>query len=119
MWRVFYWCYSAMEAGVKYTKPVLSFEQQADQLLNRGLEADRARLIETLSRVSYYRLSAYWHPFKQPDESFAPATTLDMVWRRYTFDRQLRLLVMDAIERVEVAILRTLMVEHHARKYEA
>jgi abortive infection bacteriophage resistance protein len=62
-------------------------------------------------------LSAYWHPFKRPDESFAPDTTLDKVWRRYTFDRHLRLLVMDAIERVEVAVLRTLMVEHHARKY--
>jgi abortive infection bacteriophage resistance protein len=102
---------------VKYTKPALSFEQQAGQLLNRGFQADRARLIETLSQVSYYRLSAYWHPSKRPDESFAPGTTLDKVWRRYTFDRQLRLLVMDAIERVEVVVLRTLMVEHHARKY--
>jgi abortive infection bacteriophage resistance protein len=102
---------------VKYTKPALSFEQQADQLLSRGLQADRARLIEILGRVNYYRLSAYWHPFKRPDGSFAPGTTLDEIWRRYTFDRQLRLLVMDAIERVEVAVLRTLMVEHHARKY--
>ena len=102
---------------MKYTKPALSFEQQADQLLSRGLQADRARLIEILGRVNYYRLSAYWHPFKRPDGSFAPGTTLDEIWRRYTFDRQLRLLVMDAIERVEVAVLRTLMVEHHARKY--
>ncbi len=102
---------------MKYTKPALSFEQQADQLLNRGLRADRARLIETLTHVSYYRLSAYWHPFTRPDETFTPGTTLDRIWRRYTFDRQLRLLVMDAIERVEVAILRTSMVEHHARKY--
>jgi abortive infection bacteriophage resistance protein len=97
------------EAGVKYTKPALTFEQQAAQLLNRGFQADRARLIEPLSRVTYYLLSAYWHPFKRPDESFAPGTTLDKVWRRYTFDRQLRLLVMDAIERMEVAVLRTLM----------
>lgn len=102
---------------MKYTQPALSFEQQADRLLQRGLQADRARLIETLSRVSYYRLSAYWHPFRQPDETFAPGTTLEKVWRRYTFDRQLRLLVMDAIERVEIAILRTLMVEQHARQY--
>jgi len=117
MWRVFYCRNCGGEAGVKYTKPALSFEQQADQLLSRGLQADRARLIEILGRVNYYRLSAYWHPFKRPDGSFAPGTTLDEIWRRYTFDRQLRLLVMDAIERVEVAVLRTLMVEHHARKY--
>jgi len=118
MWRVFY-CPDAAgrEAGVKYNKPALSFEQQADQLLSRGFQADRAQLIETLRRVSYYRLTAYWHPFKRPDDTFAPGTTLDKIWRRYTFDRQLRLLVMDAIERVEVAVLRTLMVEQHVRKY--
>lgn len=102
---------------MKFTKPALSFEQQADQLLRRGLQGDRARLIEILSCVSYYRLSAYWHPFKRSDDTFTPGTTLELIWRRYTFDRQLRLLVMDAIERVEIAVLRTLMVEHHARKY--
>ena len=117
MWRVFYCPDAGGEAGVKYNKPALSFEQQADQLLCRGFQADRAQLIETLRRVSYYRLTAYWHPFKRPDDTFAPGTTLDKVWRRYTFDRQLRLLVMDAIERVEVAVLRTLMVEQHVRKY--
>jgi len=33
-----------------------------------------------------------------------PGTTLEKVWRRYAFDRQLRLLVMDGIERVEIAV---------------
>ncbi len=42
-------CNRGEEAGVKYIKPALSFEQQADLLLDRGLHADRARLIETLS----------------------------------------------------------------------
>ena len=102
---------------MNYTKPALTVEQQADQLLHRGLLADRARLIETLSRVSYCRLTAYWHPFARPDDTFAPGTSFDKIWRRYTFDRQLRLLVMDAVERVEVVVLRTLMVEQHARQY--
>ncbi len=118
MWRVFCCPDSvARRAGVNYKKPALSFEQQAEQLLQRGFQADRAELIETLSRVSYYRLSAYWYPFKRADETFTPGTTLQKVRRRYTFDRQLRLLVMDGIERVEIAVLRTLMVEQHARKY--
>ncbi len=102
---------------MNYNKAALSFEQQADQLLSRGFVADRARLIEALSRVSYYRLTAYWHPFKREDDTFAPGTSLEIIWRRYTFDRQLRLLVMDAVERVEIAVLRTLMVEQHALKY--
>lgn len=102
---------------MKYTKPALSFEQQAQRLLDRGLIApDKGTLVRHLSVVNYYRLSAYWHPFKRidptpGDEHFAPCTTFEMIWRRYTFDSHLRLLVMDAIEHVEVAIMRTRMVE--------
>jgi len=102
---------------MKYTKPPLNFQQQAQRLLDRGLIApDVKTLSEYLSRVNYYRLSAYWYPFKQIDsntgkERFVTNTTFETIWRRYTFDRQLRLLMMDAIERVEVTILRTRMVE--------
>ena len=90
---------------MRYTKPALTFDQQADQLLGRGLLADRDELIARLSEVNYYRLSAYWHPFRrQGTEALLPNTTLGTVWDRYVFDRQLRLLAMDAIERVEVSV---------------
>jgi hypothetical protein len=49
--------------GVKYVKPPLTCEQQADLVLSRGMIADRAELISRLRVVGYYRLSAYWHPF--------------------------------------------------------
>lgn len=101
---------------MKYVKPSMTFEQQADLLLARGLSADRSVLIDRLRSVGYYRLCAYWHPFKQSDENFLPDTTLETVWGRYTFDRQLRLLVMDAIERVEVA-LRTALVSELTLKH--
>lgn len=115
MWRVFFF----MEL-MRYTKPPLTFAQQAQRLIDRGMiVSDYNLLIERLSAVSYYRLSAYWYPFKQPDETFQRGTTFEMVWRRYTFDRQLRLLVMDAVERIEVTILRTLMVEQFALQYGA
>ena len=42
---------------MKCTKPPLTLEGQADQLLSRGLEADRDELIARLRSVSYYRLS--------------------------------------------------------------
>lgn len=90
---------------MRYTKPPLTFEQQADQLLQRGLVAEREKLIARLSEVNYYRLSGYWYPFRMPDgEVFPSGTTLDLIWDRYVFDRQLRVLVMDGIERVEVAV---------------
>jgi abortive infection bacteriophage resistance protein len=96
---------------MRYTKPPLTYEQQADLLLQRGLVADRALLIQRLQSVNYYRLSAYCYPFKQPDNTFTLGTKFDTIWRRYTFDRQLRLLVIDAIERVEIAVRSRLVYE--------
>jgi abortive infection bacteriophage resistance protein len=101
---------------MKYTKQPLTFEEQADLLISRGLQADRELLISRLKSVYYYRIISYLHPFKMKDEKFKPGTTFEIVWRRYTFDRRLRVLLMDAIERIEIA-LRTQVGYHfsHAR----
>ena len=91
---------------MRYEKPWLSYEQQADLLEERGLEFDREDLISRLSDVGYYRLSGYWYIFKQGSsdggESFVAGTSFKKVWDLYTFDRQLRIITFDAIERVEV-----------------
>lgn len=103
---------------MKYNKPPLSFEEQADRLLSRGMIGDRDVMITRMQSVSYYRLSGYWYPFRLPDSNFKPNTTFDMVWERYVFDRQLRILVMDAIERIEVAV-RTQLTYYHSHKHQA
>lgn len=104
---------------MKYTKKPLTFNKQVDLLVDRGLTvADRELLLVHLNNVNYYRLSAYWYPFRLPDETLKPGTTFEMIWRRYTFDRQLRLLVMDAIERVEIAV-RTQLTNIFTLKYGA
>jgi abortive infection bacteriophage resistance protein len=89
---------------MKYGKPPLSFEDQADKLIARGLIVDKALLVERLKHVNYYRLSGYLYPYRQTGDHFKPGTTLEKVWRHYAFDRRLRLIVMDAIERVEVSV---------------
>jgi len=89
---------------MRYDKPPLTFEQQADKLIKRGLVVDRAFLIDRLRNVNYYRLSGYLYPYRQLDDTFRPGTTFECVWCHYTFDRRLRLIVMDAIERVEVSV---------------
>jgi abortive infection bacteriophage resistance protein len=105
-----------------YSKTALTVEQQADQLINRGLTADRDELISRLTVVSYYRLSGYLYPFREigsggkRQDTFVAGTTLDMVWRRYNFDRRLRILLLDAIERIEVAI-RTRLVYHFVQTH--
>ena len=89
---------------MEYTKPFLTFEQQADLLMNdRGMVADRDDLINHLRDVGYYRLSGYWHIHKkQGSDEFQEGTTFRRVWDMYVFDRQFRLVVFDAVEHVEV-----------------
>lgn len=106
-----------------YTKPALTYEQQIGLLQNRGLVIDNVdRAKRHLSNVSYYRLSAYMLPFKvmQADgtttDTFVEGTTWDNVWNLYKFDRKLRLLVFDAIERIEIA-LRTQIIYQLSHKY--
>ena len=101
----------------EYTKPPLTFEEQADLIISRGLNADRDRLIRRLKNVNYYRLSAYLYPFRVTNsDNFQEKATLDLIWKHYTFDRQLRLIVMDTIERVEISV-RTELIYHFAHSY--
>lgn len=99
---------------MKYDKGHLSFEAQADLLIQRGLIADKALLINILENVNYYRLSGYLYPYRRSGDTFKPGTTLDHAWRHYTFDRRFRLIVMDAIERVEVSV-RTRLIHELSR----
>ncbi|MBR2358473.1 MAG: Abi family protein [Lentisphaeria bacterium] len=89
-----------------YNKPPLSAEQQADLLISRGLQVKcRERLVALLENISYYRLSAYLYPFRIPgQENYRDGTSFDEIYRRYAFDRRLRILIFDALERVETAL---------------
>lgn len=104
---------------MEYLKESLSLEDQAQRLLDRGLIANQDELIQRLSTVSYYRLSGYLYPFRKSNsEDYLEGTTLKVVWDRYCFDRRLRVLLLDAIERVEVAI-RTQLTYHFSHAHGA
>jgi len=102
-----------------FTKPALSIEQQLDQWIARGLSVpDRDRAIHYLSVISYYRLSAYTIPFQAGDihHNFQPNIVFDDVLNLYVFDRELRLLLLDAIERIEVGLrasMTNMLAQHH------
>jgi abortive infection bacteriophage resistance protein len=81
-----------------------------------------------LGRIGYYRLSGYWYPFRKShismnpvtgqklldpitqrpriivEDHFRAGTTFQQVMNLYVFDKRLRLLFLDAIERIEVAL---------------
>lgn len=95
---------------MRYAKPPLPFGDQLDQLEARGLAIpDREQALRALSHLNYYRLRAYWLGMEQPkgcngEHSFLPGSSFDTALALYVFDRELRLLVMDAIEQVEVSV---------------
>ena len=79
------WSFRA--TSVRYAKPATTFDEQADLLLKRGMIGDRATLIARLSFVNYYRLSAYWWPFRKPGptalerlDEFIEGTEFTTVW---------------------------------------
>ena len=108
---------------MKYTKKALSFKDQAQLLISRGMiVSNPVELEEYLKQVNYYRLSGYWYNFKIIDsktrsECFKPGTTFELIREHYDFDSELRLLLMDALEKIEVSILRTKFVEAHTKLY--
>lgn len=92
-------------------KPFRTLEEQADIILSRGCVGEKADIIERLRFVNYYRFSGYLYPYRQEDptslkklEKFVPGTNFNDVWNTYRFDRRLRILLLDAIERIEVAL---------------
>ncbi|HEX9024758.1 MAG TPA: Abi family protein [Geobacteraceae bacterium] len=92
-----------------YDKPSLSISEQIQRLIQRGMAIpDRARASHYLTHISYYRLSGYWRLFEDgtaaEDHQFKAGTHFDKVLQLYIFDRELRLLVMDAIERIEISL---------------
>ncbi|MEP5367662.1 Abi family protein [Parvibaculum sp.] len=80
---------------------------------------DEPRAKFYLSRVNYYRLSAYWYPFREkqtvvdPNTGVEQTTILDTFKQGthfshaldlYVFDKKLRLMALDALERIEIAL---------------
>jgi len=103
-----------------YKKPPVSFKDQITRLQARGLIINNTpRAERVLSNISFYRLRAYTYPFQDnnnPDHPFIQKVSFDDIMAIYTFDRKLRLLLFDAIEKIEVA-LRTQIIYHWAMRY--
>jgi abortive infection bacteriophage resistance protein len=89
---------------VKYEKPAKTCEEQADLLLSRGLVADRTELISVLEQINYYRLSTYLYTFRDGTDNFLPGTSLKQILRLYEFDHELRILLIDIIEGIEILV---------------
>ncbi len=113
---------------MSYPKNWKSYSEQLDLLKSRGMiVTDQALALQHLQRIGYYRLSGYWHAFRERSDkacpldanfkkprkvteenisldSFRPGTSFHDTVALYIFDKQLRMLVMDAMELIEIAL---------------
>lgn len=103
----------------EYTKSWLSVHDQVERLAEHGLHVgDPEHAAATLSAIGYYRLTGYLYPYRVSEEyveddgrrrirvlgDYRPGTSLGQVEAIIDFDRKLRMLVLDALERIEVAV---------------
>ena len=82
-------------------------------LISRGLTIDDPNKAERyLSTIGYYRLSAYMVPLMRIpklSKRFKPGTSFRQLMMLYRFDKKLRMLIFNEIEKVEVAIRATIV----------
>lgn len=104
---------AAQEPPFSPLKLHLPYTDQLSLLRARNLAiGDEVAALAALQRIGYYRLVGYWFPLRKPDpndakarlDEFQDGATFELAVDLYSFDRSLRLLVLDAIERIEVAV---------------
>ena len=98
---------------IPFTKRFESSENLVNLLESRGLQiCDRNKALQYLDNIGYYRLSAYMYPLlKMPKTAhlYKEGSTFEKVMMLYRFDKKLRLLMFNEIEKIEIAIRRAVM----------
>lgn len=93
---------------VSFTEPYSSPEQTIHILKTRGmLIADEQKVLSYLMNIGQHRLAAYIYPFYRIPKCslmLKEGTTFGQVLTLYRFDKKLRVLLFNEIEKVEVAI---------------
>lgn len=102
-----------MIPGPRPLKPHKSFADQLEVLRARGLAVeDEAAALAALERLGYYRLSGYFYPLRRTKpvgeqgrlDHFVDGASFELVAQLAAFDKKLRMLALDALETVEIAL---------------
>ncbi|HFK5512586.1 TPA: Abi family protein [Elizabethkingia anophelis] len=104
-----------------FSKDPTTVSQQLEILEKRGLEIDdKALATHYLSNVNYYRLGEYWYSLQSDKEKheFKPGSKFSEAISLYEFDRELRILLFDIIERIEIS-LRTKLIYYLSHEFNA
>lgn len=99
---------------VKHPEPLC---KQVEKLKEHGCEiADFEEALLILSKINYYKLSAYFLPFRLNYGTYASGTSLIKVYKIYQFERQLISFLYGVIQEIEVFI-KTQIAYYHSNKY--
>ncbi len=96
-------------------KQSTTIDEQFALLRARGMTVDEPLARQWLASVSYYRLSGYWYSYrilpvpddpKKPErlDDFEAGASFAEIAALYEFDRKMRTLIHDGMERIEVAM---------------
>lgn len=100
-------------------KKPTTYAQQLEILKKRGCVIENETwALEVLKNINYYRLSAYFIPFKKDENTYFEGTTFENVYHIYEFDRKLRSLIFSMLEEIEI-LLRTRISYFFSHKYGA
>jgi abortive infection bacteriophage resistance protein len=102
---------------MQYKKEPTTVIEQIKKMQSRGLTiGDTALAAHYLSNISYYRLRAYTFPFQNNElenQPFIKKISFEEIINLYVFDGQLRLLIFNAIEKIEVSF-RTQIIHQYS-----
>ena len=97
----------------KYNKTNKTTEELVSSLKEKGLIiSNNAKAINYIRNIGYFRLKAYFYPlYKEPKHKhlFKQEASFDKLMNMYRFDRKLRLLLFNEIEKIEVAFRSTIV----------
>jgi abortive infection bacteriophage resistance protein len=110
---------SADKSEIIRIKKPTTYKQQIALIEAKGFRVeDEKSSIQFLNQANYYRLSAYFLPFKKKDGTYFSSVNFSRIQRIYEFDSRIRTLVFQAIEQIEL-FTRTQFSYHLAHTYGA
>ncbi len=88
-------------------KPFLTFEDQLNLFEKRGMKVKNKKIaLEKLSNINYYKIKEFAQPFEKIENNnvYYTNTSFEGIIKRFYTDKNLRMYLLDAIEKVEISV---------------
>lgn len=80
-----------------------TYEEQVEIIKKKGFIVDDDKVCKDfLKQANYYRLSAYFLPFRKADGTYFENINFNRIKRIYDFDGRIRNLIFECIETIEL-----------------